>query len=131
ATTSPRQVSPRRACTCPSATPRTTISRSVTTPKRLPSVMMTPAAEKPRSRNPVSREDSGRWQAATRAILTSVSGTAVAEEIGTLVAQLKGWLAEVGPALLYQAPSPGEWTVMGALAHRVGFPRHWPAVIRR
>ena len=89
--------------------------------------MMTPAAEK--RRNPVSREDSGRWQAATRAILRSVSGTALAEEIGTLVAQLKGWLAEVDPALLYEAPSPGEWTVVELLAHTVEFLRHWPAVM--
>ena len=89
--------------------------------------MMTPAAEK--RRNPVSREDSGRWQAATRAILRSVSGTAAAEEIGTLVAQLKAWLAEVDPALLYEAPSPGEWTVMELLAHTVEFLRHWPAVV--
>jgi len=58
-----------------------------------------------------------------------VSGAAAAEEIGTGVAQLTAWLAEVDPALLYEAPSPGEWTVMELLAHTVEFLRYWPPVI--
>ena len=58
-----------------------------------------------------------------------MSGTAAAEEIGTGVAQLSAWLAELDPALLYQAPSPGEWTVMELLAHTVEFLRYWPPVM--
>jgi hypothetical protein len=58
-----------------------------------------------------------------------VSGTAAAEEIGTGVAQLSAWLAEVDPALLYEAPGPGEWTVMELLAHTVEFLRYWPPVV--
>ena len=53
----------------------------------------------------------------------------MAEEIGTGVAQLSAWLAEVDPALLYEAPSPGEWTVMELLAHTVEFLRYWPPVM--
>src|SRR6266851_8900796 len=59
----------------------------------------------------------------------SVSGAAAAEEIGTVVAQLRAWLAEVDPALLYEAPSSGEWTVMELLAHTVEFLRYWPPVM--
>ena len=67
---------------------------------------------------------------ATRGLsFRSVSGTAAAEEIGTGVASLSAWLAEVDPALLYEAPSPGEWTVMELLAHTVEFLRYWPPVI--
>jgi DinB superfamily len=58
-----------------------------------------------------------------------VSDTAAAEEIGTVVAQLRAWLTEVDPALLYEAPSPGEWTVMELLAHTVEFLRYWPPVM--
>ena len=58
-----------------------------------------------------------------------MSGTAAAEEIRTGVAQLSAWLAEVDPALLYEAPSPGEWTVMELLAHTVEFLRYWPPVM--
>ena len=53
----------------------------------------------------------------------------MAEEIGTGVAQLSAWLAEVDPALLYETPSPGEWTVMELLAHTVEFLRYWPPVV--
>ena len=53
----------------------------------------------------------------------------MAEEIGTGVAQLSAWLAEVDPALLHEAPSPGEWTVMELLAHTVEFLRYWPRVM--
>ena len=55
--------------------------------------------------------------------------TGAAEEIGTGVAQLTTWLAEVDPAWLYGAPSPGEWTVMELLAHTVEFLRYWPPVM--
>jgi hypothetical protein len=60
---------------------------------------------------------------------TPVSGTTAAEEIGTGVAQLSAWLAEVDPSLLYEAPGPGEWTVMELLAHTVEFLRYWPPVM--
>ena len=46
-----------------------------------------------------------------------------------MVAQLRAWLAEVDPALLYEAPSPGEWTVMELLAHTVEFLHYWPPVM--
>jgi len=58
-----------------------------------------------------------------------MSGIAAAEEIGAGVAQLTAWLAEVDPAVLYEAPSPGEWTVMELLAHAVEFLRYWPPVM--
>ena len=58
-----------------------------------------------------------------------MSGIAAAEEIGAGVAQLTAWLAEVDPAVLYEAPSPGEWTVMELLAHTVEFLRYWPPVM--
>ena len=58
-----------------------------------------------------------------------MSGIAAAEEIRTGVAQLTAWLAEVDPAVLYEAPSPGEWTVMELLAHTVEFLRYWPPVM--
>jgi len=58
-----------------------------------------------------------------------VSDTEAAHEIGTLVGQLRAWLAEVDPALLYEPPSPGEWTVMELLAHTVEFLRYWPPVM--
>lgn len=58
-----------------------------------------------------------------------MSGAAAAEEIRTGVVQLTAWLAELDPALLYQAPSPGEWTVMELLAHTVEFLRYWPHVM--
>jgi hypothetical protein len=46
-----------------------------------------------------------------------------------VVAQLRAWLAKVDPPLLYEAPSPGEWTVMELLAHTVEFLRYWPPVV--
>src|SRR5256885_1709592 len=74
-------------------------------------------------------DQTDRLQHANAAILRSMSGTAAAEEIGTGVAQLRAWLAEVDPALLYEAPSPGEWTVMELLAHTVEFLHYWPPVM--
>ena len=47
------------------------------------------------------------------------------------MAQLTAWLTEVDPALAYEAPTPGEWTVMELLAHTVEFLRYWPPVMVR
>jgi hypothetical protein len=60
-----------------------------------------------------------------------VSDTTAAEEIETGMAQLTAWLAAVDPAALYEAPGPGEWTVMELLAHTVEFLRYWPPVMAR
>lgn len=53
----------------------------------------------------------------------------MAEEVGAGVAQFTAWLADVDPALVYEVPTDGEWSVMELLAHTVEFLRYWPSVM--